>query len=305
MKTVRSATSARVRVALVVMTLGVVTVGAAGCTEPGRDSGAAPTVGPSATPSPSPSVSPTAVRLAPPSYRLASFPLKPTWEPASLGRRQVAFTPDFWRMTYRKGAMVMLEVTVAWQQPTEGAPSDSAKRVTISGRSARVEHVVIGDSDPNWAVMWQLGSGEWVMVTGRLSETDTLRYARGLAAATLVVTPPFTFALLPDRYIPAKVTDAVMEFVPPEPSNDPDVISVLGVWLRPTYHEENATPTTVNGRPAEFRVGPGGPLLAIDMGDGRQLTLTATGDLATMSMNDLITIATGVTISPSAGVTAG
>ncbi len=303
MRTVRGRAAA-----LVVVALG--TAGSIGCSVLQR----APRELPSneATATPSASATTAGVRLTPPSYRLATFPLKPTWEPSSLGRRQVAFTLDYWFLTYKKDGRVTMEVTVGWQQPTEGAPSDGGRRVTVSGRSALIEQVVIGDSDPNWAIMWQRGSGEWVFVTGRLSEADTLRYARAMVDAPLTVAPPFEFALLPDRYVPAKITDAAMEFVPPDYATNPDQSGGLGVWLRPTTHDEEAKPTTVDGRPAEYRTdGPGGPWLAIDLGDGRQLVVSYSDPPApeavrgAMSLEGLVTIARGVTISPTAGVTAG
>ena len=138
---------------------------------------------------------------------MPQFPLTPGYR-AGLARgapRRLRIGQSF--ITYRKGNTVTLELTVnPLRDAHDSMPSSGARSVPIGVADGLIDHVVVGDSDPQWTVLWPLDTGEWAHLTGRLTEAETLRYARALTRAPLPVDEPFRFALVPEGFAPGKVT---------------------------------------------------------------------------------------------------
>lgn len=243
-----------------------------------------------------PSVSATArlsVSFAPGGPDLPTFPYTPRWEPPTLGERQSFIGADGGSsLQYHNPAAPQRSLTV--RVSGGAAAGDWADRtaLTVRGRAATLFRHNDTGTGSTVTLTWEEEPGVFIeLVAADITQADLLRYAEELARQPLAVQLPFSFALNPIGLALTYSSPGEMGFTAPGMTDPP----ALGVAVREYAPTPGASPTRVGGRAAELSTAEGYRNLAVDLGDGRMLVVTAIEKLG-VSDDALVRFAAGVTV---------
>jgi hypothetical protein len=246
-----------VRTASIAVALTFIAVGAACEAHP-----ATPLPGPL----PSSSSSSPAVVLAPKAYRIAPMPVTPTWQPGG-ERAQPSFAGEQWQLKYVTASLT-LEVSYASPDSGDVRPQGKGSPVTVLGVPGKLYHGVIGDSPAHTLIVVTDDRGLTVKVYG-YQEAVVRQFAKGLRWQPMPVNAPFEVALLPERFVPVRISSYMMEFVA-----DPESQGYVAIALRGDLeHDPRAVPTNVNGHRAEMFISADQAWIWVFLDDNRTLQI--------------------------------
>jgi hypothetical protein len=244
-------------------------------------------------------------RLDPP-----AFPLTPGWTPPGAGQPRVGQAGPSMLLSYEHGPTAYLQVEVGPKPGDWEAEGDGADRsTTVSGRPAKVRTVAPGvyqgvdPGDRYVGVRWRLADGRWVQLlsTGGTTETDVLRFARGLRLQAMPASPlPFAVATAPAGLRVQALAEWRLCLAPPalvaEKGGRGICLSVIPVSEGEGPEEEDER-LTVRGRPATLASNDEGPMrLTVPLEPERALTIDVTQEDVPLTREQLIRFAEGVTV---------
>jgi len=242
-----------------------------------------------------------------------TFPLTPGWTPSGLGASRVGRAGPSVLLTYERGPTEHVEVEVGPEPGAWWAEGDGSDRATtVSGRPAKVR-VVGADvyqgmnpgEDQYVGIRWQLADGRWVQVgsEGHSTESDVLRFARGLRLRTVPASPvPFTVATAPAGLVLQTMTENYLCLAPAALLADRDggrgvciVVEPPGEDTKPAPEDERLT---VGGRRATLSDNPEGPdSLTVPLDSRRVLTVYVKQEDVPLTREQLIRFAEGTTLN--------
>ncbi|MCU7727501.1 hypothetical protein ODJ79_27605 [Actinoplanes sp. KI2] len=253
-------------------------------------------------PTPSPSVTlPSTVVWEKPRLAMPAFPLTPGWLPAGLGPRRVDQLGRNVLLMYEDGRGDVLSVEVGpvpgdWEVEGEGD-----HRSTVGSASATVRTTSSYDGarpgDRYVGVRWKLADGQWAQVLsfGPRTESQVLRFARGLHRQTLPASPaPFRIAEVPHGLTLGQVSGQFLCLVPPPVTRD-TMQQGLCVHVEAAPAEKpSGVSVTVAGRPATFT---GDSQLQIDLGQKRVLIVESDRSAVGLTADELVHFASGIEVA--------
>jgi hypothetical protein len=258
----------------------------------------------SAVAGPAPSASatlPSDVVWARPRLAMPAFPLTPGWLPPGLGARRVDQIGRNVLLKYEDGRGDVLSVEVG---PVAGGwevEADEHHRSTVGAASATVRTSDAYDGaragDHYVGVRWKLDDGQWVQLLsfGRRTESQVLRFARGLHRETLPASPaPFRIAEAPQGLILGYASARYLCLVPPPVTTDTMQQGLcVGVEAAPP-EKPSGVSVTVAGRPATFT---GDSQLQIDLGQKLVLTVDSDPETVALTADELVRFAAGIEVT--------
>lgn len=240
-----------------------------------------------------------------------TFPLTPERPPAGPGAPRVGQVGHSLLLDYRYSSTESVEVEVGPEPGEWWAEGDGSDRgTTVSGRPAKVRAVGpdvfqgMTPGDRYVGIRWQLTDGRWVQVSsgGRLTESEVLRFARGLRSQTVPASPaPFTIAEAPAGLVLQTMTEDYLCLAPPALLADHQG---RGICIGVHTLEEHGKPDpederlTIGGRPATLSGNEEGPLtLTVPLDARRVLVVDATQEDVPLTREQMIRFAEGIAIT--------
>ncbi|RSM65436.1 hypothetical protein DMB66_16435 [Actinoplanes sp. ATCC 53533] len=242
-----------------------------------------------------------------------TFPLTPGWTPSGVGASRVGRAGPTLLLGYERGPTEHVEVEVGPEPGSWWAEGDGSDRATtVSGRPAKVRAVgadvyqgMNPGEDQYVGIRWQLADGRWVQVSseGHSTESDVLRFARGLRLRTLPASPvPFTVAAAPAGLVLQTMTKDYLCLAPPALLADPDggrgicvVVDAPAEHNRPAPEDERLI---VGGRRATLSGNEDGPgSLTVPLDSRRVLTVYVKQEDVPVTREQLIRFAEGITVN--------
>jgi hypothetical protein len=242
-----------------------------------------------------------------------TFPLTPEWVPDGLGAPQVNQGGRSVRLSYERGSTEHVEVEVGQEPGSWWAEGDGSDRATtVSGRPAKVRAVgadvyqgMNPGEDQYVGIRWQLADGRWVQVgsEGHSTESDVLRFARGLRLRTVPASPvPFSVATAPAGLVLQAMTENYLCLAPAALLADRDGGRGVCVSVDPPSEDNRPAPEderlTVGGRPATLSGNEEGPdTLTVPLDSRRVLTVYVKQEDVPVTREQLIRFTEGITVN--------
>jgi hypothetical protein len=254
-----------------------------------------------ATPSPPP---PTTAVLGPPTFTMPKVPFTaPTGVINGLAPAVPLFdgTPMIMHVHTDNDGKPMLMLHIG-QDPGNFVTKGQDTPVQVRGVSGKLGRTT-DPTDPGTVLTWTEPDGTpMVIVAQNIPDEKVIAYANGLKRVDSTVTAPFTFTELPQGVELDTVNASSMIFrLPGQASPAGDYRYKLGFLLNADGGGDAASwPLTVNGRKAQLvPQDDGGKILMVAQPNGFVLAVQVPVNLK-ISDDDLLRMAKGVTVNPSA-----
>ncbi|MBM2614443.1 hypothetical protein JIG36_02575 [Actinoplanes sp. LDG1-06] len=249
-----------------------------------------------------PAVTPT-VDWVVPNWPRPAFPMHPSWLPPGTGEGEVSLLGPNTHLVYETDSSILSAevgpLLAYWEVEALGHHTTK-----VNGRNAEVRTADTYDGaapgDEYVGVRWRLADGRWAQVLsfGKRTESEVLRFARGLTAGSVEAPPPpFTFETVPPGYTLQQQFEGYMCVAPAQAAakdrNSVGVCVLVTSELEPP--DTPGEPGTVNGLPATYYSDT--RQLTVELAPGRHLQMTwDQGDAALLTREEAFRFAEGIRV---------
>ncbi|XVV16732.1 hypothetical protein ACQP2X_20860 [Actinoplanes sp. CA-131856] len=238
-----------------------------------------------------------------PAWRVAVFPLAPSWVPPGLGEPTVTRMGPNRLIDYTRESQT-LSAEIGPLQPGWEVEAEQEHQSTVNGRAATVHTSTTydgaGPGDRFVGVRWQLPDKRWVQVIslGPPTEADVLRFASGLSAGSVDGAPgEFQLGAYPPRLTLQHQSAGTTCLAPEAVAASERQPTGLCVSLTEDAEPESdpAEKIVINGNTAELYAE--AALMRIHLPDGKALEITWDPDAIPLTHDDAIHFATGIEVT--------
>ncbi|MFF5083554.1 hypothetical protein ACFY36_41450 [Actinoplanes sp. NPDC000266] len=238
-----------------------------------------------------------------PAWRVAVFPMAPSWVPPGLGEPTVTGMGPNRRIDYTRGEQT-LSAEIGPLQPGWEVEAEQEHTTTVNGRAATVHTSTTYDGarpgDRFVGVRWQLPDKRWVQVIslGPPTEADVLRFAAGLTTGSVDGAPAgfHLGAYPPQLRLQHQSTDMTCLAPEAEAAHERQPTG-LCVSLTDDAEpgSEPAETLSVNGNTAELYAD--AALMRIHLPNDNALEITWDPEAIELSHEDVLHFATGIEVT--------